>query len=161
MYQALHRCLFALVLAGVAFLGGIPVPAVAEDQDAIRPSLADLMMLTQLRHLKLWYAGRTENWRLASYELDQLQGTVDRTLKLYPSTSSVAQASGIRKNTEPVLADLRRAISDENNSRFEAAYIRITAACNQCHQAAGFGFIVVQVPTKSPFNNQLLGLPVR
>ena len=78
----------------------------------------------------------------------------------YAERSSIAQAALIKEKTEPALTDLRRAISGKNNSLFEAAYMRITAACNQCHQAAGVGFIVVQVPTKSPFSNQKFD-PVR
>ena len=51
---------------------------------------------------------------------------------------------------------MRRAISEENNSLFESAYMRITQSCNRCHEAAGMGFIVVRVPTSSPFSNQQL-----
>lgn len=38
--------------------------AVADEQDAARPTLADLMSLTQLRHYKLWYAERMNGIRM-------------------------------------------------------------------------------------------------
>jgi len=129
--------------------------AVAEDQDAARPTLADLMVLTQLRHYKLWYSERLENWKLADYELNQLVATVDRIKKLYPEAHSLAQANLIQEKTDPALKDIRAAIQGKNNSRFEAAFNQITDACNQCHRAAGIDFILVRVPTKSPFSNQM------
>ena len=35
------------------------------------PRLNDMMVATQLRHFKLWYAGVVQNWPLAKYELDR------------------------------------------------------------------------------------------
>ena len=125
-----------------------------QSQDAGLPTLGDLMALTQLRHNKLWYAGRTQNWKLASYELDQLVKTVDRIAKLYPAASSIAQADLIHEKTDPALLNLAKAIHDKSNPRFEAAFVEITHACNECHQAAGVDSIVVQTPSSSPFSYQ-------
>ena len=149
----------AATLTLAAFAAGhspnaVAETAVAEDQDAARPTLADLMTLTQLRHNKLWYAARTQNWKLANYELDQFVKTVDRIVKLYPAASSVAQANLIHEKTDPALSDLSKAIRDRSNSQFEAAFQQITHACNECHQAAGVDFIVIQTPSASPFSNQ-------
>lgn len=36
------------------------------------PGLGEIMGATQMRHLKLWYAGEAGNWPLASYEVDEL-----------------------------------------------------------------------------------------
>src|ERR1700737_4195705 len=36
------------------------------------PRLGDLMSAIQLRHMKLWFAGKALNWELAAYELRQL-----------------------------------------------------------------------------------------
>jgi hypothetical protein len=145
----------ALVVAIVSLTGSVSVGAPAQEE-AIRPSLADLMALTQLRQFKLWYAERVRNWKLAAYELDQFQATIGRTETLYPTASSIAQAASLKENSEPAMKDLGRAISEENNSLFESAYTRITQSCNRCHEAAGVGFIVVRVPTSSPFSNQQL-----
>ena len=38
--------------------------------------------------------------------------------------------------------------------RFVAAYDKLTAACNTCHQSANRPFIVIQRPTASAFPNQ-------
>ena len=129
--------------------------AVAEEQDAARPTLADLMALTQLRHYKLWYSERMENWKLADYEFNQLVATIDRIKKLYPESHSLAQANLITEKTEPAMKEIGAAIQDKNNKRFEVAYNQITDACNQCHRTAGVDFIRVRVPWKSPYNNQM------
>jgi hypothetical protein len=149
------RTVAALLCAAAIFSLGSSSSAVAEDQDAARPTLSDLMVLTQLRHYKLWYSERVENWKLTDYELNQLVATVDRIAKLYPETRSIAQANLIREKTDPALKELRSAVQGKNNSRFETAFNQITDACNQCHRAAGIDFILVRVPTKSPFSNQM------
>jgi hypothetical protein len=151
--------LSALVVAIMPFTGSLSMGATAQEE-AIRRTLADLMALIQLRQFKIWYAERVRNWKLAAYELDQFQATIDRTQTLYPTASSTAQAALIKEKSEPAMADLRRAISEKNNSLFEGAFKRVTESCNRCHEAAGVGFIVVRVPTSSPFSNQRLD-PVR
>ena len=50
--------------------------AAAEEQDASRPTLGDLMTLTQRRHFKHWYAARLQNWKLAAYEFGLFEMTI-------------------------------------------------------------------------------------
>jgi len=126
----------------------------AEDEDASRPTRGDLRLLTQLRHSNLWYAYSSENWKLVAYELGQFERTIDRIVKLYPTTESIAQANLIHEKTDPAMSELRSAIQTTDGPRFRTAYLQITNACNQCHQAAGVGFIVVQPPTRSNTSNQ-------
>ena len=42
-----------------------------------QPSLGDIMARQQMRHMKLWFAGRARNWPLADYEVDRLKGGFD------------------------------------------------------------------------------------
>ena len=44
-------------------------PAPGQPDTSNLTSLADIMGVTQLRHIKLWYAGRAGNWQLTKYEL--------------------------------------------------------------------------------------------
>jgi hypothetical protein len=121
----------------------------------VRPSLADLMSIAQLRHFKVGYAHRVNNWKLAGYELDKLEETFTRIARLYPSAAKVAQSGLIDEKTKPALSELRRAIAEQNTPLFKSAYITVTKACNECHAAANVGFIAIRVPTKSPFSNQV------
>src|SRR6478736_407475 len=118
MFRDALKSIAALVVA-IMFAGGVIHSADAQEQDATRPSLADLMTLTQLRHFKLWYAQRVGNWQLATYELRQFEQTIRRVVQLYPTTSSIAQAELIRDKTEPAMADLRKALEDKNAVLFE------------------------------------------
>ncbi len=42
-----------------------------------RPSLSEIMALQQMRHIKLWFAGRANNWPLANYEIGELNDGFD------------------------------------------------------------------------------------
>lgn len=154
---SLTRYLFLIATLPLSIGCSFSLRADAQEQDGSRPTLGDLMTLTQLRHFKLWYAQRVGNWPLADYEFKQFRNTIDRIVRLYPTASSVSQANLIHEKTDPATSALRQAISDKDTARFEAAFVQITSACNQCHQAAGVGFIAVQVPTHSPFSNQNFG----
>jgi hypothetical protein len=145
---------FPAVLACAAVLAVSGLARAADPDDPNKPALADLMAMTQLRHFKLWYAERVENWPLADYELRQMRGVLARTAKLYPDAAASAGAIRFGQETGPILVDIQAAIGDKNSKRFESAFGRLTAACNQCHQATGVSFITVQVPKRSPFSNQ-------
>lgn len=119
------------------------------------PDLGDIMETAQLRHFKLSYAGTVKNWILADYELAQITKSLLNTAKLYPDFANIAQAKLVREISEPALAQVGDAIKAKDSDAFARTFSKLTQACNSCHQAAGFGFIVIRVPTASPFSNQL------
>jgi hypothetical protein len=119
------------------------------------PSLADIMSATQWRHLKLAYSGIVSNWPLAGYELGQIQQSFAAAAQLYPVFKNVPLAQLVKDESEPPLADLAKAIEMKSSADFTHAFARLTDACNHCHRNAGVGFIVMRVPTSSPFSNQL------
>ena len=43
---------------------------------------------------------------------------------------------------------------EAKDGRFAKGFNELTAACNACHEGIGRGFIVIQVPTASPFSDQ-------
>jgi len=121
------------------------------------PGLGELMSLQQMRHVKLWFAGRAENWELATYELDELGEGFDDIVKFHPThkDSPVAPKDAIpRMITEP-LKQLRTAVDHKDAQIFPQAYAALTDACNNCHQATNFGFNAVQVPATNPYPSQL------
>jgi hypothetical protein len=128
-----------------------PAPATA----AGAPALADIMSTTQLRHLKLAYSGKVVNWPLAGYELGLIQQSFDEAARLYPVFNGLPLAELIKQQSAPPLADLRRAIDAKDRDAFAQAFVKLTQACNRCHQEAKVGFIVIRIPTASPFSNQL------
>lgn len=109
------------------------------------PSLREIMTLQQLRHIKLWFAGQAGNWPLADYEIDGLEeGFEDVSKLLGPDIVDVAT---------PIKA-LEKAITDKDRTAFEAAFDRLSAACNECHHTLDHGFIAIQRPTLLPYSDQ-------
>jgi hypothetical protein len=117
--------------------------------DPYAPTLGDIMGTTQLRHLKLWYAGKVGNWELASYEIGQIRDSLINAARLYQNIP----VDKIVMITEP-LSDLDNAIRDKNNEHFMKAFSDLTTKCNVCHEAAGVGFIKMRIPTTSAFSDQ-------
>ena len=110
-------------------------------------ALSEQMTATQFRHIKLWFAGKLGNWRLAAYELDQLASSLEEAARRTPS-------SGTGDDTAARVTSLRQAIGGKDLQAFTKAYSELTNACNACHRAAGRGFVSVQVPVASPFTDQ-------
>ena len=117
----------------------------APEQQGYTPRLNSLMMLTQLGHFKLWYAGAVQNWPLADYELAQIRANIVDAKRLYPNNSK----SNMTMMT-PAADGLDKAIKAKDLAGFTSAYSKLTAACNSCHEATGFGFINIRVPRLSP-----------
>ncbi len=131
-------------------------PSGATTGEAYAPGLGEIMSFTQMRHVKLWFAGEARNWPLASYEVDELEEGLADAMRFHPEHEGAA-----RPLTElvpeftagPVLA-LRGAIRDESQAGFVAAFDSLTEGCNGCHAAAAFSFNVITRPSANPFSNQ-------
>jgi cytochrome c553 len=127
------------------------LPVLAQDQkpetsqEHFVPRLNTLMMVTQLGHFKLWYAGAVQNWPLANYELTQIRANIADAKRLYPNNSQ-SNMSGM---TPPADA-LDQAIKAKDSAKFVKAFSELTAACNSCHEATGVGFIKIRDPRLSP-----------
>jgi cytochrome c553 len=117
----------------------------APGQQVYTPRLNDIMVITQLGHFKLWYAGAVQNWPLANYELEQIRASIRLAKTLFPD-SDKSNMDTMR----PAAEDLDKAIKASDAAGFTRAYSKLTAACNACHEATGFGFIKIRVPRLSP-----------
>jgi hypothetical protein len=49
---------------------------------------------------------------------------------------------------------VNKAIEAKDRKQFTAAFDKLTASCNACHQSSKKPFIVVQRPTANPYANQ-------
>ena len=121
------------------------------------PGLGELMSFQQIRHDKLWFAGQAQNWKLAEYELDELQEGFDDVVRFHPThkDSPLALSDIVPKIMDQPLRAARAAIEAHDPQAFAAAYDTLTAACNSCHQATNFGINVVRRPPDAAwFGNQ-------
>ena len=158
------RFIPAFVLVGLVLL---PALAMAEDASGTRntdvqknpqhsekeniytPGLGEIMTATQMRHSKLWFAGKSSNWELAEYELFELQEGFDDAVKFHPSRSKL-----LFRITESSIKQLKAAIAIKNNRAFDKAFEALTSSCNSCHKATNFEFNRVIIPGANPFTNQ-------
>lgn len=118
------------------------------------PGLGAMMLgPIQGRHAKLWFAGDAKNWDLAAYELDELQESLEGAGKFHKGFKGKPVAPMIKSiMTEPYkLVD--KSIAEKNKADFVNAYDKLSAACTQCHEAAGFGYIVIQRPSNPWFSD--------
>jgi hypothetical protein len=147
---------WALVTAGCGPHASAPVSAAAAATPAYVPGLGEIMSLQQMRHAKLWLAGRASNWDLAAYEVDELGEGFDDVVTLHPThkDAPLAPKDGVPRFVTTPLADLRAAIARRDGPAFERAYDELTTACNACHRATNFGFNRVQRPAGNPYPNQ-------
>jgi hypothetical protein len=137
------------IIAALSMAASLPVLAAdqptANSQRVYSPNVADIMVATQLRHFKLWYAGQVGNWALANYELSRIRMSFDEATTLHPDIP-VANMTMMNRPADEVGA----AIEARDGARFARAFKGLTAACNNCHQAAGFGFVLIKEPRLSP-----------
>jgi hypothetical protein len=122
-----------------------PIP-----NEPIVPRLGDIMNGVQARHIKLWFAGKAQNWELAGYELQQLKAGVLQAALLYEGIP----VTNVTTMTKPVQS-VADAIEAKDLKRFARAVGELTNGCNSCHQSMERRFIVIQAPTASPFSNQV------
>jgi len=113
------------------------------------PRLGDIMIGVQTRHIKLWLAGKAQNWELAAYQLRQLKAGLLDAAVLYEGIP----ASNVTTMTKPVQS-ISDAIEARDGKRFAGAVGELTDGCNSCHQQMQRGFIAIQTPTASPFSDQ-------
>ena len=121
---------------------------------AYTPGLIEFMIFTQIRHAKLWLAGNAANWELAEYEIEELKEVLENAAKHVPDYKGMPVGKMIESIAMGPIEDVEKTIKAKDRTRFAAAFDKLTAACNTCHQSANRPFIVIQRPTGSAFPNQ-------
>jgi hypothetical protein len=116
--------------------------------------LGEIMSATQMRHAKLWFAANAKNWRLADFELNEIEEGFEDAMKFHPVFKEIPVAVLLDTFTEQPMLKLKDAVENEDDRQFNAAFTELTAACNACHQAVNRGFIVITTPSISPVSNQ-------
>ena len=62
-----------IVIATIALAVSVMFAAAEPAKERYEPGLGEFMTATQLRHAKLWFAGKDSNWDLAAYETDEIK----------------------------------------------------------------------------------------
>jgi uncharacterized protein YceK len=150
-FAALVACASLVALTANAQNAAAPTaPAGAKPMDF--PGLGEVMTLQQLRHIKLWFAGRAGNWALADYEIGELNEGFEDADKLVGG-GTVAKMVGA-----PIKA-LQQAVAEKNSAAFATAFDSLSAGCNSCHHLLDHPFIVIQRPILLPYSDQSFAPP--
>jgi hypothetical protein len=118
------------------------------------PLLGDIMNAVQTRHMKLWFAGKAQNWELAAYELRQLKSGLLEAAVMYEGIP----VTNVTTMIDPVQS-VAAAIAAKDGKRFAKTVGELTEGCNGCHKSMERGFIVMRLPKTSPFSNQVFPPP--
>jgi len=144
--------LLPAALIGAALLA--PPQARAEEavagpppSEPYTPKISEIMVLQQMRHIKLWFAGRSGNWALADYEIDALKDGFDQVNERLGGDT-------VEKSVDGPLAAVEKAIEAKDRAAFAGAFDSLSAGCNSCHQALDHAFIVIQRPATLPYTDQ-------
>ena len=145
-----HKLLLAAALACFA-----APPALAQSAPDVSvgpyvPRLADIMNGLQVRHSKLYFAARGQNWELADFELRQIRAGLAEAAVLYTGLP----VTNITTLAAPVQA-LSDAIKAKDERQFMDGFGQLTSGCNACHQTMDRKFIVIAQPTGQPVTNQV------
>jgi hypothetical protein len=144
------RSIFVALIAAVLLappLASAQETSTDAANEAFEPKIGDIMEQQQIRHIKLWFAGRGGNWPLADYEIDKLKEGFD-------DVNRQIGGDTIEKAVGAPMSALGKAIEAKDRDAFTHAFDRLTAGCNSCHQALDHAFIAIQRPALLPYSNQ-------
>ena len=125
-------------------------------KSAYRPELGEQMLTIQIRHARLWFAGKAQNWTLAAFELQEIKEAFDAVVEQNPEHAIFQPqrlADILPAMTKAPVAALRDAIDHGSKAEFEKAYDGLSTACTGCHRAAGNDFLVIQRPIAPILDN--------
>ena len=143
-----------IVTATVVLTASVLFAAAQPARQPYQPGLGEFMTATQLRHAKLWFAGKQSNWDLAAYEIDEIKEGLEDAARLFPTVDGIPVAEMIKTIIDPRIERLEKAIEGKNSSQFITAFDELTNGCNSCHAGASKPFIRIQRPTEPPLTNQ-------
>jgi hypothetical protein len=127
----------------------------ASGSSVYTPVTSDLMTAyIQPRHIKLWLAGKSQNWVLADYENHNIGGALARMAKAIPDYHGTATTDLIAAFATPQLEAVATAIKSKNEAAFVEAYGALTTGCSGCHQATEHDMVVIKVPDSAAFPDQ-------
>jgi hypothetical protein len=124
--------------------------------DDAKPGLGEIMGVIQQHHTKLYYAGMKANWPLASYELGEIQESLEDAVKFYPKFKEVPVplTELVPTMTKASLAQMHEAIEQKDKKSFVEAYTALSKSCSNCHVAADHPFVKIKSPTDAMFSDQ-------
>lgn len=118
------------------------------------PGVGAMMGSVQLHVAKLYFAGEAKNWKLAEFEIHEIEENLEKAATLRPGDNGV-QLTGVFDAFERTqLAEMKKAIKQEDLKAFRRLYVESIEVCNSCHVSTGRPYLVITPPTAPPVPNQ-------
>ncbi len=124
--------------------------------DTYKPGFGEFMSGIQVHHAKLWFAGQDQNWKLAEFEIEEIQEALSDIQKYCTDRPETKDITMI----DQPLDSINNAIQKKDLTSFKSSYILLTNTCNSCHQATSHEFNVITIPENPPFSNQDFKVPL-
>lgn len=131
--------------------------AIKADIEALRgslPSQSHTMADVEFHFANLWFAGKNEDWPLATFYFNETRSHLNWTVRVRP----VRRLSNGELDLRPMLAgieasglaELKSAIDNEDAAAFDSAYRAMMNQCYACHLAAEKPFLQPHIPDTPP-----------
>lgn len=134
---------FAALIAAAMLQG----PAVASEGE-----LDFVSYMTRIQYFahKLGLALDAGNIRLADFYLHEVEEIVE-ALEEVEDFKGVPVAKLVDNTLEPAVERMEKAVDEGDRSAIDAAYEGLLGSCNNCHDAAEYGFIHVERRRDNPY----------
>lgn len=116
--------------------------------------LVALMGRMQLYMNKMYFAGINENEELLDFYIHELEEAIEEIEDGEVMHEGVDISQNMQMYGSPQLEAFEEAIAN-NSKDFKSAYNGFVNACNSCHTASKYPFIIIKEPTKPVFDNQV------
>lgn len=120
-----------------------------------KPGFGEFMSSIQIHHEKLWFAGQNKNWKLADFEVNEINEALQDIRDYCTDRPEVQSLSMIT----PAMDSINLSIQQQNITSFKTNFILLTTTCNNCHKATKHEFNVIKLPETPPFSNQEFKVP--
>src|ERR1700750_2236435 len=110
------------IILGVIVVAVSTMLARAEPAKDYVPGLGEFMAATQVRHAKLWFAGKNANWPLAAWEVDEIKEGLGDAARFHATHDGIPVADMIKTIIDPRLEKLDKAIAARSGAQFIAAF---------------------------------------
>ena len=118
-----------IVATCMALVASVLFAAAQPAKEPYAPGLGEFMTATQLRHAKLWFAGKQNNWDLAAYEIDEIKEGLEDVQKQFPTHDGIPVADMIKTIISPAIEELEKAVGAKSSAKFTVAFDKLTSAC--------------------------------
>lgn len=148
---------FTAILLGIVALAAIAsavLIVLSGSGEREEPDLPMLMSQAQRYAEKLYLAGEAGNWPLAAFYVHELEEVAEDLRRSGSRKNDLDLGELAAELLLPAIHEVDRAI-DVGPDAFAPSYGRLVAACNQCHEATGYGFVRIQAPIQArPYPGQ-------